>query len=673
MKQQLYWTILSISLGIIGVVLLRPSLLDQCCAFLKIAGKTEEVDSRFHDLSELDLLDDPFAKTQPVDRLEIPFSVESSDCEQDFCRIESIQQNTSSYPFNSIDHLLEPESSVESEQFFVGNPIQEPIHPSVPAVPQPIVSQDNSIVYDNRIVHDSGLGQDNRDYSFGNMPDPLTETEMVAATTRSPDFAAIAVGTPSTDVALTHSGVVQAGFIDTPLESKTGQTSVPHSGPLDTVSWNTPIFNDPYTTLPSQDSVGPLSSEQSQSDVDLYSVPNPAYSNSQPQSVPNPTSFDSFGVQQRPNPFSPAPHLQVQTPVVEILPCPGAETIARVGTEVLLGCDVLPEIKKIAYYTVQDQLEKMSPEDRAKITDEMIAQQRAALVAQIFPSFLEQQIKLTLLYCDFAMGRKKEEIQLQERRFGDLFDEKIVPDLQKRFGVKTKIELNEKLEREIGSSLDREKASFTRRVLAENWLNHTVREAGDGECTYDEMSSYYETHLAEFERKARARWSQITVRFSNEMPVQEAWKKISWIGNQIVLEGVPFEQIAPMYSDDLRAKDGGIWPWTGRGVLASQELEQAVFSQPIGLMGPIVQDRWGVHIIRVLEREEQHYVPFMEVQASIRDKIKEQRRLKKETEYISELYRRYHPEIYQNSVAELRHQEVKVVIPEERGTSLHTR
>ena len=414
------------------------------------------------------------------------------------------------------------------------------------------------------------------------------------------------------------------------------------------------IFYDPNSTE-NRNSAGPIAVQTKP----IASPPTGEQSNTAPMLDLPPNN----NAESQPGRFHIDPNM------VEIVPVPGALTLARVGNEIILGCDVYPEAKKRIYLDIKENLKKVPPEDRAKITDEEIEDHKQKMLVQYFPHILEQQIQMTLLYCDFTHGRKKEDIASIERKIGDGFDDKELPNLIKTFEVKNRQELNRILEKEIGSSIDREKALFVRNMLAYSWMSEQIREA-TGECNHDEMLWYYESHLAEFEHKAKSKWFQLTVATSQTMSPEEAKKKLIWMANQVV-SGVPFNEIAMKYSDGPTAKTGGAWDWTGKGVLVSTELENAIFQTPVGNISPIIEDQIGVHIVKVVERVDQSYTPFTEAQTKIREKIKELRRQKKEVEYLAELNRKFQPEIYIDSPTPLDPQNTRIVLPESNGKSLH--
>ena len=363
--------------------------------------------------------------------------------------------------------------------------------------------------------------------------------------------------------------------------------------------------------------------------------------------------------------------LHVDPNLVEIVPCPGAETVARVGTEVILGCDILPEAKKVAYFEIRDKLKSLSLEERAKITPQQLQDEQEAIVKQVFPMILDQYVRYTLLYCDFATtnGRNKEEIQMFEKRLGDSFEEHDLPKLMKQFECDNRMELNAALERLIGSSIDRERALAVRKMFGQIMISGAIKEA-EGECTHDEMLTYYNDNKAEYFHKSRAKWLQLTVNVTPSLPADQARDKIVWMGNQVA-NGIAFERVARDHSDGLTAKDGGFNDWINKGALVSDVLENAVFQSPVGTLSPIIQDRNAFHIIKVLDREEEYYTPFLKAQTDIKKKIKEQRRNKKEAEYFVELFRKFHPEKYDNNVSNFTKPEVKVSLPQGNGVSLH--
>jgi hypothetical protein len=65
-----------------------------------------------------------------------------------------------------------------------------------------------------------------------------------------------------------------------------------------------------------------------------------------------------------------------------------------------------------------------------------------------------------------------------------------------------------------------------------------------------------------------------------------------------LLEGANFEDVARNVSEDPTAKAGGDLGEFGRGKLV-KPLEDAAFTQEVGVIGPIVETRFGYHLVKV--------------------------------------------------------------------------
>ncbi len=68
--------------------------------------------------------------------------------------------------------------------------------------------------------------------------------------------------------------------------------------------------------------------------------------------------------------------------------------------------------------------------------------------------------------------------------------------------------------------------------------------------------------------------------------------------------GASFEEVAARYSDDASAARGGDLGWITRGMMVP-EFEEAVFALAVGEVSGVVPSRFGFHIIRLDERDEE--------------------------------------------------------------------
>src|SRR4029079_1480444 len=108
-------------------------------------------------------------------------------------------------------------------------------------------------------------------------------------------------------------------------------------------------------------------------------------------------------------------------------------------------------------------------------------------------------------------------------------------------------------------------------------------------------------------------------------------------GTQRPVRGAAFAEIAKKKSDGFNAKNGGLYDWTTKGALQCKAIDEALFTLQVGQMSPIIDSGPAFHIIRVLERKEAGRKAFTDVQADIRDRLKEQRYKKEAVKYLTTL------------------------------------
>ena len=336
------------------------------------------------------------------------------------------------------------------------------------------------------------------------------------------------------------------------------------------------------------------------------------------------------------------PGTMLHTPatLIEDVPVHGTEIAAKVGRQVILLGDILPRLRRASLQIVAANLKSMPEEKRAEIKPQEIELFIDEFAEKMYPEILAEQILFALIYSDYDMSMDKATKNAYNDRLGDEFDRNEIPNMMKEFNVDNVAALKRYLEEQLGSSLEKERRLWIREELVKQWMGTSMKRA-TAECTHDEMMDFYEKNKAGFTSPTKARWQEMTVLFSKYKTEQEARDKIVWMGNQVA-QGASFDEIAKANSDGFTAPSGGIRDWTSKGSLTSEELEQAVFSQPIGQLSPaIIRSGQGFHIVKVLERKETSVVPFLEAQSTIREMIKRQRAQQQQEEYFSNLRRRF--------------------------------
>ena len=289
-----------------------------------------------------------------------------------------------------------------------------------------------------------------------------------------------------------------------------------------------------------------------------------------------------------------------------------------VGSEPILESDVIGLVNRI----LEANKARIPPEQYASIREELIKKQLTAYIQN-------KQI-----YLDAKRSIPSEGWPSIEKQLTKAFDESEINKLMTQEDVTNRRQLEAKL-RTFGSSLEREKRVFMERELASQWVQQQIKR--DEEITYDQMVKYYHDHLDEFTKPAKAKWEEIAVRISKYPAPADAKNAIAELGNQVVLGGAAFTDVAKKSSDGATASSGGRWDWTSQGSLVSKEIDTALFTLQVGQPSPILESNDYFHIVRVTDRDDAGTLPFLDAQVKIREKIVIQRFEKQKNEYLAKI------------------------------------
>lgn len=308
--------------------------------------------------------------------------------------------------------------------------------------------------------------------------------------------------------------------------------------------------------------------------------------------------------------------------------------VARVGSDVVLMSDVWVTAEQflISIYSRQKAADRHLPPP----TLEEIWFQRESFVQAQFSTLLGQLVDAKLAYSDAVGVVPKEALKNMEEQVSRHFERVELPKFFAFYQVATYQELDARLRRG-GTSVARHRRLYFQRSLASQWVAQKIKV--NEEVGYEEMWAWYQSHQSEFEQPARVRWEQISVRISKYPDQQTAWAILARAGNQ-VLDGRPFAEVAKEFSDAPSASQGGLRDWTTQGSLRSEILDEALFSLPVGAMSPILEDGDWLHIVRVIDRQEAHRIPFEEAQVKIREEIRKQRIQIQQQAYLDQLRQR---------------------------------
>jgi hypothetical protein len=322
-------------------------------------------------------------------------------------------------------------------------------------------------------------------------------------------------------------------------------------------------------------------------------------------------------VPEQADPPNPAAPKRESLPIGENLQQVGdAAIIARIGNEIVLAAEVMPAINEFL------------EERKSQIPSGQLEEVRRRLVQQRLQGLIETKV----LYADFLRTVPSENHEVVREKIGEQFEESELPRLMKQAKVNTRAELDALL-RKSGGSISAQKEAFLQRMVAMQWLREHVRE--EGSTTRHEMLTYYREHQPDYFRPGRARWEELVVTY-DPYDRANAWRKIAQAGNQI-LDGTPLNSLAPTVSSGVTSQQGGQRDWVTKGGLRAKQVDHAIFTLPVGHLSPIIDDDGAFYIVRVLEREEDSVVSFLEAQVEIRDKIRLERRREQTKEFIAKL------------------------------------
>ena len=140
-----------------------------------------------------------------------------------------------------------------------------------------------------------------------------------------------------------------------------------------------------------------------------------------------------------------------------------------------------------------------------------------------------------------------------------------------------------------------------------------------------ELRQFYAQHLSDYRIPDRVKVAHILFKTTGKTPADVATieKTAADVLNQ-VRAGGNFEELAKKYSEDTSAAQGGEIGWIVHGQTV-KEFESTAFSMKPGTVSGLVKTIYGIHIIKVEDKQTAHLQSFDEVKDAIRTELEKQR------------------------------------------------
>jgi len=234
-----------------------------------------------------------------------------------------------------------------------------------------------------------------------------------------------------------------------------------------------------------------------------------------------------------------------------------------------------------------------------------------------------------------ARRQLEENPQLKVNIVHDLLLKMAIARQARKEGFDRKPEIKEQLAYAMDDVLSRE--YLTREVMA----GLRVPE--------EELEKYYKEHVKELLVPAAVKARHIFIQLNEKATADERAKAnakaVSLL--QRLQKGEDFAKLAAEASEDAdTAKKGGDLGIITPGRTNSEEFEEAALSLKAGELSPIVVTPYGLHLIRVDERNEQRSATFAEAKEAISARLLKELEQKKGREFVERIIKESGIEVY---------------------------
>ncbi len=188
--------------------------------------------------------------------------------------------------------------------------------------------------------------------------------------------------------------------------------------------------------------------------------------------------------------------------------------------------------------------------------------------------------------------------------------------------IKQQIPPGHTLEELTGQTSEQIRSSIDEMLAYEKLLEEFDLPLSDP--TEEQLREHYDKNIDDYRMPESAQASHILIgleKDADEETRATRKSKIESIRAELE-EGADFAAMAAEHSDCPSGRRGGDLGSFGRGQMVAQ-FEEAAFSQEKGVIGPVIETKFGYHIVKVLDVQPEHLKSFEEVRDNITAMVKE--------------------------------------------------
>lgn len=266
-------------------------------------------------------------------------------------------------------------------------------------------------------------------------------------------------------------------------------------------------------------------------------------------------------------------------------------------------------------------------------------EQRDGETQKIYQQTLDSLIDMELLRQDAMKKLEKNTKYLEKFKAEAIREaEKQIGQIVRSNNLKSVEEFKKGLE-ERGSTLESLRGQFEREYIANEYIKIMLFPKLKV-INSDALREYYEQHLNEFQQVDRVKWHDIFILVGPKHPTMEDARAFAQQLIDCWKNGEDISKLTQFDDGDSRCRKG---EGAGeiKGDILPRELEPYLFAMKDGEIGPPVELATGIHIFRLIKREQAGVMPFDEkMQNSISNKLKGEMFERERRRFIADLRER---------------------------------